>query len=219
MGLMDVLRGMSNGPRGQVTPGPQGGGGMSPITMGLLALLAYKTLKGGGLGGLFGQGASQAPGVNPGGMSQGAGDGRGGGSTYGGPGYGGPAYGGGPAAGGSGDGGSLVDWLRNGLGGALAGGAAGSIVSGGISELLRRLQQNGQGDVGHSWIGTGPNQPIAPGDLERAAGADTLDALARESGMSRDELLQRLSMELPQAVDNLTPDGRVPTDEEAARRM
>src|SRR5947207_556051 len=126
MGLMDVLRGMSNGPRGQVTPGPQGGSGMSPITMGLLALLAYKALKGGGLGGLFGQGSNQAPGMNPGGMNPAPGDGRGGGSTYGGPGYGGPAYGG-PAASGPGDGGSVVDWLRNGLGGARAGGGAGSI--------------------------------------------------------------------------------------------
>jgi uncharacterized protein YidB (DUF937 family) len=209
MGLMDVLRGMSNGPRGQVTPGAQGGG-MSPITMGLLALLAYKALKGGSLGGLFG-GANQSQSQGPGGMNQG--DGRPGGSSYGGPGYGGgPAYGGNPS-----DGGGLVDWLRNGLGGALAGGAAGSLVSGGIGELLRRLQQNGQGDVGHSWIGTGPNQAITPGDLERAAGADTLDALSRETGMSREELLQRLSTELPQTVDTLTPDGRIPTEQEASR--
>src|SRR5438132_5772046 len=66
MGLLDVLRGMSNGPRGQTMPSSQGGS-MSPITMGLLALLAYKAFKGGGpLGGLFG-------GNNTGGVS---GDGR-----------------------------------------------------------------------------------------------------------------------------------------------
>jgi hypothetical protein len=53
MGLMDVLRGMANGPRGPAAPG--GRGGISPITMGLLALLAYKTMRGEPLGGLFRQ--------------------------------------------------------------------------------------------------------------------------------------------------------------------
>ncbi len=48
-------------------------------------------------------------------------------------------------------GGSLLEWLQNGLGGALAGGAAGGIVSGGLSELIERLEQNGLGDAGHSW--------------------------------------------------------------------
>ena len=48
MGLSDVLNGMKNGPRG-AAGATQSGGGMSPITMGLLALLAYKALKSGGL--------------------------------------------------------------------------------------------------------------------------------------------------------------------------
>src|SRR6185312_16077842 len=60
-------------------------------------------------------------------------------------------------------------------------GAAGSVVSGGLNELLKRLQQNGLGDPGQSWVGHGPNQPVTPDSLERAAGADTLDALARET--------------------------------------
>jgi len=46
MGLMDVLNGMANGPRGPAEPGKRGG--ISPITMGLLALLAYKTMRGEG---------------------------------------------------------------------------------------------------------------------------------------------------------------------------
>ena len=50
MGLLDVLTGMRNGPRGF----GGGGGGMSPITMALLGLLAYKAVKG------FG-GANQRP--------------------------------------------------------------------------------------------------------------------------------------------------------------
>src|SRR4051794_14368417 len=62
MGLMDILNGMQNGPRGQQAPASRGGGGMSPTTMALLGLLAYKALKGGGLGNILG--GQSAP-VNP----------------------------------------------------------------------------------------------------------------------------------------------------------
>ena len=190
MGLLDVLRGISNGPRGQSMPSQ--GGGMSPLTMGLLALLAYKAFKGGNpLGGILGQGN------NSGGM---AGPGRD------------------VAPAGPTQGGGLLDWLRGGLGSGLAGGAAG-IVTGGLSELLRSFQQNGQGDVAHSWIGTGANQTITPSELERAAGSDTLDTLAREAGMPRAHLLESLSAELPKTVDTLTPEGRIPTEQEATNWM
>ena len=44
MGLLDVLNGMQNGPRGPSNPSPQGGG-MSPMTMAILGLLAWKAVK------------------------------------------------------------------------------------------------------------------------------------------------------------------------------
>src|SRR5215207_358103 len=47
MGLRDILTGMQNGPRGQPQPSSgSSGGGMSPIVIALLGLLAYKALKG-----------------------------------------------------------------------------------------------------------------------------------------------------------------------------
>src|SRR4051794_8870886 len=45
MGLMDILNGMQNGPRGQPQPSQPGSGGMSKLTMALLGLLAYKAMK------------------------------------------------------------------------------------------------------------------------------------------------------------------------------
>ena len=45
MGLLDILNGMQNGPRGQTKPAPAGSGGMSPIAMALLGLVAYKAIK------------------------------------------------------------------------------------------------------------------------------------------------------------------------------
>jgi uncharacterized protein YidB (DUF937 family) len=114
-------------------------------------------------------------------------------------------------------GGGLDDLLKGGLGGLLGGGAAGSVLTGGLGDLLKQFQQNGQGDVAKSWIGSGPNKAISPNDLATALGADRINALAGFSGMSRDDMLQGLSRQLPDVVDQLTPDGRLPTEQEAAR--
>ena len=62
-------------------------------------------------------------------------------------------------------GGGLGDLLSGGLGGLLAGGAAGSVLSGGLNDLLKQFQQNGHGDAVNSWVGTGPNKAIPPKDL------------------------------------------------------
>lgn len=114
-------------------------------------------------------------------------------------------------------GGGLDDLLQGGLGGLLTGGAAGSVLSGGLNDLLKQFQQNGKGDVAQSWIGPGANKAISPNDLASALGADRINALAGFSEMSRDDLLNELSQRLPHVVDQLTPDGRLPTEREAAR--
>ena len=144
----------------------QGGGrrvgGMSPIQMGVLGLLAYKALKGkGGLAGMLGSGQS-------------------------------PDSSGGP----------------------LSGGALG----GGLKDLLDRFRQSGQEDKAQSWVSKGSNQPIAPQELEQSLGEERIQWLMEQTGLPRDQLLSGLSNELPDAIDELTPDGHVPTDEELSRR-
>ena len=67
--------------------------------------------------------------------------------------------------------------LKGGLGGLLAGGAAGSILSGGLGDLLNQFQQKGLGDQANSWVSNGPNKQIAPGDLANALGADQISQL------------------------------------------
>jgi uncharacterized protein YidB (DUF937 family) len=187
MGLLDVLNGMQNGPHGPSHPTTQSNGGMSPMTMAILALLAWKAVK------HFSgnqSGASPAPVPVP------------------------P-----PAPAGTGGGGGLGNILAGGLGGLLAGGAAGSVLSGGLGDLLKQFQQNGQGDAANSWVGTGPNKTIAPGDLAKALGADQLEQLSSQSGLSREDLLQGLSQYLPQVVDHLTPEGRLPNENEVSGRL
>jgi uncharacterized protein YidB (DUF937 family) len=208
MGLLDVLNGMQNGPGGERS---SGGGGMSPMTMALLGLLAYKAYKSsGGLSNVVG-GGQAAPAGAPGAANPGTSGGGGLGDILGG------LFGSGSS--GSTPGGGLGGLIPGGLGGLLGGAGAGSVLSGGLGNLIKDLQNNGQGHVAQSWVANGPNQPIAPESLEVAAGAGTLDALAKQTGMTREELVTGLSQQLPALVDHLTPEGRVPTQEEAQRMV
>ena len=190
MGLLDVLNGMQNGPRGPSTPSAKNeGGGMSPMTMAILALLAWKGIKH-FTGNQAGSAPRPAPAPAPGNVTAGMPGGAGGG---------------------------MSDLLKGGLGGLLAGGAAGSILSGGLGDLMKQFQQQGLGDQADSWVGTGPNKQISPGDLGSALGVDQIEALTSQSGMSRDELLQGLSQYLPDVVNQLTPDGQLPDENQMSR--
>ena len=105
------------------------------------------------------------------------------------------------------------------MGGLLAGGAAGSVLSGGLGDLLNQFQQKGHGETANSWVSNGPNKQISPGDLGSALGADQIDSLSSQSGMSRDELLKGLSQYLPDVINHLTPDGRLPDERELSGRL
>ncbi|WP_129647566.1 YidB family protein [Peristeroidobacter agariperforans] len=143
--------------------GNRRGGGMSPVMVGLMGLLAYRTLKGKGrLADMLGTGAS------------------------------------GSAAG---------------AGGALSGGA----LSGGLKDLIDRFREGGQEEKVQSWVSKGPNKTIDPKELEQSLGDERIEWLVEQTGMPRDQLLAGLSGELPDAIDKLTPNGRIPTDEELSR--
>ena len=142
---------------------------MSPITMAILALLAYKGIKhlSGGSTARSRAAIQRVPATRTRTAGGGLGDILGG------------LFGGGPsAAAGGGLAADLADLLKGGLGGMLAGGAAGSVLSGGLDDLLKQFQQNGQGDVANSWVGTGPNQDISESDLAKSIGTEDIDALA-----------------------------------------
>jgi uncharacterized protein YidB (DUF937 family) len=97
-----------------------------------------------------------------------------------------------------------------GLGDILGGASAGGLLTGGLGELMDRFKQAGHQETADSWVGKGPNKDIAPTDLKTAIGPDVLQTLSRATGLSQDELLNRLSRELPTAVDKYTPEGRLP---------
>jgi uncharacterized protein YidB (DUF937 family) len=100
--------------------------------------------------------------------------------------------------------------LLSSLGGAAAGGGLGSLLGGGLGQLLGQFKQNGHGDAAESWINKGPNKELSPPELKQAIGSDVLAELQQQTGLSQEELLARLTRELPLAVDQYTPDGRLP---------
>jgi uncharacterized protein YidB (DUF937 family) len=112
------------------------------------------------------------------------------------------------------------DQQQGGLGGLLGnlgGAGVGGLLGGGLADLVERFRESGQGEVADSWVGRGPNKEVAPHQLEQAIGPDVLATLSQQTGLSRDEILARLSRELPQAVDKYTPEGRLPTEDELSR--
>lgn len=179
MGLLDQVLGAALGGRQAGGGGPsRSGGGMNPILMAIVALLAQKAMggrnaAGGGLGGMLG--------------------------------------------------GLLGGGKGGGLGGLLQGGAAdnsagaslpGGLLAGGLGGLLEQFQRSGHGDIANSWVGTGDNRSIAPDQLADALGPETVDQLSEQTGMPQQDLLSQLSQALPNVVDQLTPNGRLPSDDE-----
>ena len=99
--------------------------------------------------------------------------------------------------------------LPGNLGNVLAGTTVGGLLTNGLNEMMDKFKQAGHGETVDSWVGTGPNKDVAPPDLKAALGPDVLSALARATGMSEQDLLAKLSRELPHAVDKYTPGGRI----------
>ncbi|MFK0276334.1 YidB family protein [Ensifer sp. NPDC090286] len=99
-----------------------------------------------------------------------------------------------------------------GLGGLLGGAASGGGLAGSLGELLRQFEQKGQAETADSWVRPGENKPVAETELSEVLGPEVLNDLAARTGLSREEIVSRLSRELPTAVDDLTPNGELPRD-------
>lgn len=237
MGLLDDLLGgvlgktdpQGNAPQGGGSPGSAVPGGLSkPLMLALLALLASGVLNRRGaadapgapqpapspapsstasdnplgdlLGGLLG-GSKGPQGSNP------LGDLLGG--LLGGGGAGGARRAAAPGSTGN----PLGDMLGSMLGGngSSSGGALAGGLLGGLGSVLGQLQQSGQRDAINSWIGGGQNRQISAGELQVAFSPEVIRDLSARTGLSPDEVLAQISEGLPDLVDQLTPEGHLPS--------
>ena len=85
-----------------------------------------------------------------------------------------------------------------------------------LNELVAKFESSGLGEKVKSWIGTGENESISPDEVKQAFGQDEIDHLAQEAGVQPDEFADKVSRELPGAIDNATPEGVIPSAQKAA---
>jgi uncharacterized protein YidB (DUF937 family) len=91
--------------------------------------------------------------------------------------------------------------------------------SGGLNGLISQFTSKGLGDVVGSWVSTSKNLPISPDQLKGVLGNDTVNNIASKLGMHTNALTGQLSNLLPQVVDKLTPDGKVPEGDMLSKGM
>jgi uncharacterized protein YidB (DUF937 family) len=109
--------------------------------------------------------------------------------------------------------------LLDGMVGGIVGAGMVSVVNGilekhgGVQGVVSEFEKNGLGATVRSWVGTGPNEAVSPADVQRVLGSDLLQQLSAKSGLSVQDLAEKLSHVLPQAVDHLTPGGAIPKGE------
>ncbi len=118
-----------------------------------------------------------------------------------------------PSSGGGflGNAGNILGELANSpLGGALAGAASGTAVSGGLNSLLNEFRNAGHGPTADSWVGTGANAPITADQINQVIGHGKIAEIAQQAGISPDQMSQLLANALPKLIDKLTPGGQVP---------
>jgi outer membrane protein OmpA-like peptidoglycan-associated protein/uncharacterized protein YidB (DUF937 family) len=83
--------------------------------------------------------------------------------------------------------------------------------AGGLTGFINRFESAGLGDLAHSWVGKGENEPVAPGQLEAALGGDVIGKVAAKVGLSASAAGAALAFIVPKLIDRLTPDGVVPS--------
>jgi uncharacterized protein YidB (DUF937 family) len=90
----------------------------------------------------------------------------------------------------------------------------------GLGALVGKLRQGGMAEEVDSWIGTGANRDVTPDRMEQAFGAGDLAALAQRFGLGGGAqaagggaMAAILAQVLPQLINGLTPQGRVPQND------
>jgi uncharacterized protein YidB (DUF937 family) len=90
---------------------------------------------------------------------------------------------------------------------------------GGLSGLVQMFQDKGLGDTVSSWISTGKNLPVSADQIKQALGSDQIQQISENVGVSQDEASTGLADLLPEIIDKLTPDGKMPENDMLAQGL
>lgn len=108
----------------------------------------------------------------------------------------------------------LANRQRGGRGMGGLGGLGGLAGAGGLGALIAQMTQRGYGSQAQSWVSTGPNEPLPPQAVSELFGQQELADIAAQAGLSEDETREGLAELLPEVVDRVTPEGRLPEEDQ-----
>ncbi|MGB4100948.1 MAG: YidB family protein [Alphaproteobacteria bacterium] len=93
---------------------------------------------------------------------------------------------------------------------------------GGLMGLIQQFESSGLAAQAQSWVSTGANMPVTPGQIQQAINPTQMTQLgqvAQQSGAPKLDIASALATFLPQIVDHLTPNGNVPHDKAVAETL
>jgi uncharacterized protein YidB (DUF937 family) len=90
----------------------------------------------------------------------------------------------------------------------------GMLKSGGLQKMISGFQDKGMADKADSWVSTGDNKPVSGNEMRVALGDEEVHQVAQQAGISEDEAADVLAKVVPEVVNNLTPNGQLPSDDE-----
>ena len=82
--------------------------------------------------------------------------------------------------------------------------------TGGLTGMVETFKSKGLGGVVSSWVSTGQNQPISAEQIQRVLGGEQLQWIADKIGARKEDVASGLANLLPEVIDKLTPDGKIP---------
>jgi uncharacterized protein YidB (DUF937 family) len=82
--------------------------------------------------------------------------------------------------------------------------------NGGLEGILGKFREGGLSQQADSWVGTGQNMNISADQLQQVFGSSTIGDLASRLGMSEQQAGSEMAQLLPEVINSLTPEGRVP---------
>jgi uncharacterized protein YidB (DUF937 family) len=82
---------------------------------------------------------------------------------------------------------------------------------GALSNITRGFHSAGLDNVLQSWVGTGENLPITGDQVKQVLGSGNVADLGARAGLTESDASNALAGMLPQVIDKLTPDGKLPS--------
>ena len=93
--------------------------------------------------------------------------------------------------------------------------------NGGLENVLGKFRQSGMAEQADSWVSTGANMNISADQLQQVFGQTSISDLAAQIGMPREQAGSAMAELLPEVINRLTPEGRIPenSNEEIAHGL